>query len=250
MTKLVKAHIIPEAFFRALWEGGETPLLVSGNASEFIKRAPIGVYDEGILCEACEAKFSRVDSYGVEVLLNRFDELFAPIEHTDTIVAYQAKGIDQKLLLQFLIATLWRASVSTHRYYNRVDLGPYELIARQSILDAQNDLPILFGAVLSRWTVDQKHDHSASGLMNPFREKWDGVNAYRFYFGLTVGYIKVDPRPFPKPLSELALQAQPHVSVVTRSFSKSKDFAAMVHTVKHSCQQPKILSRPHSNKRR
>ena len=47
--KFVKAHIIPEAFFRILRKDGSTPLLVTGTPNQFPKRSPIGVYDEGIL---------------------------------------------------------------------------------------------------------------------------------------------------------------------------------------------------------
>lgn len=47
--KLIKAHAIPEAFFRAA-RGGEpeSPLLVS--AGDFPRRATIGIYGQGILC--------------------------------------------------------------------------------------------------------------------------------------------------------------------------------------------------------
>ena len=148
--KIVKAHIIPEAFFRVLREGGAAPLIVTGTPNQFPKRSPIGVYDEGILCDACEPKFDRFDHYGVETLLIRLDELFQPISHQGEIAAYQAIGVDQKLLMQFLLATLWRASISTHSFYRRVSLGPLEEIARRAILDPEEPVPEAFNAVLSR----------------------------------------------------------------------------------------------------
>lgn len=232
--KFVKAHIIPEAFFRVLREGGDAPLLVTGTPNQFPKRSPIGVYDEGILCDACEPKFDRFDHYGVETLLVRLDELFQSISHQGKIIAYQAAEIDQKLLLQFLFATMWRASVSTHSFYRRVNLGPFEAVARRAILEPEEPVPEAFNAVLSRWTIEEQHHRSARGLMDPFRERWDGVNAYRFYFGHVVAYIKADRQNFARPLQDLALLNQPIVTMVTRSFDKSSDFAAMVHTAKQS----------------
>lgn len=230
--KLVKAHIIPAAFFRSLREEDAVPLLVTPN--RFPKRSPIGVYDETILCDACEPKFDRFDSYGVRTLLHRLDDLFHPITHHDEIVAYEAKGIDRKLLLQFLLATLWRASVSTQPYYKRVNLGPYEEIAKHSILKPEAAIPLAFDAVLSRWTLEESHQPLARGIMDPFRERWDNVNAYRFYFGHVVAYIKVDRQPFLEPLQELSLLNRPVVTMVPRSFIQSSDFAAMVHTAKQS----------------
>lgn len=232
--KFVKAHVIPEAFFRVLRDGGAAPLLITGTPSHFPKRSPIGVYDEGILCEACEPKFDRFDHYGVESLLVRLDELFRPISHQGKIVAYQAEGIDQKLLMQFLLATLWRASVSTHSFYRRVNLGPFEATAKRAILNPDEPVSEVFSAVLSRWRVEGQHQKSAGGLMDPFRERWDGVNAYRFYFGHVVAYIKADRQNFVGPLRDLALQSGPNVTMVTRSFGKSSDFAAMVQTAKQS----------------
>mgnify|MGYP001571272806 FL=1 len=232
--KFVKAHIIPEAFFRVLREGGATPLLVTGTPNQFPKRSPIGVYDEGILCDACEPKFDRFDHYGVETLLVRLDELFQPISHQGEIIAYQSAGVDQKLLMQFLLATMWRASVSTHLFYRRVNLGPFEAIARRAILEPEEPVPESFNAVLSRWTIEEQHQQSAGGLMDPFRERWDGVNAYRFYFGHVVAYIKADRQNFVGPLRHLALQNGPSVTMATRSFDKSSDFAAMMHTAKRS----------------
>ena len=229
--KFVKAHIIPEAFFRVLRKDGSVPLLVTGTPNQFPKRSPIGVYDEGILCVTCEPKFDRFDHYGVETLLVRLDEIFQPISHQGNIIAYQAAGVDQKLLLQFLLATMWRASVSTHSFYRRVNLGPFEEIARRAILEPDEPVPRAFSAILSRWTIEEQHHQSAGGLMDPFRERWDGINAYRFYFGHVVAYIKADKQDFADPLRSLTLQNGPNVSMVTRSFVKSSDFAAMVHTV-------------------
>ena len=234
--KFVKAHAIPEAFFRVLRAEGETPLIVSNTANTFPKRSPIGVYDEGILCDQCEPLFDHIDDYGSQVLLNRFHEFFQPLIHADKTVAFQATDVDQKLLLRFLIATLWRASVSTHIFYKRVSLGPFEDVARRVILSPQDSIPEEFSAVLSRWTSEEAHRYATTGLMNPFREKWGGVNAYRVSFGEVVSYIKVDSRPLPSTLRDLSLLAQPTVTLVARDFSKSKDFAAMVHTAKQSHQ--------------
>ena len=77
--KLVKAHVIPEAFFRVLRNGSESPLIVSGSAKFYPKRSPIGVYDQYILCEECEKKFGVVDDYGIKVFLAQREQLFQPV---------------------------------------------------------------------------------------------------------------------------------------------------------------------------
>ena len=56
--KLVKAHAIPEAFFRELNNDGMAPIVITNRPGEFSKRAPIGIYDKTILCSDCESLFA------------------------------------------------------------------------------------------------------------------------------------------------------------------------------------------------
>ena len=229
-AKLVKAHAIPEAFFRAIGTGRDVPLLISNaNDSLFPKKQPIGVYDSGILCDVCERLFDQVDAYGIKVLLRLFPETLQSLHRMGDLVGHKCAGVDQDRLKRFFIATLWRASVSTQVFYNRVRLGPrYEEAAKQAVLDGP--LSDDFGVILSRWEFSERNKSLVTGLMDPFRERWSGVNAYRFYFGEFVAYVKVDRRPFPPDLAPFALTASPDVMVASRNFEKSKDLEAMRRT--------------------
>ena len=68
--KLVNAHIIPEAFFRRASASG-TPNLLSSDETQHRRRAPIGIYDQEILCEVCEPVFGPWDTYAIELLTDR-----------------------------------------------------------------------------------------------------------------------------------------------------------------------------------
>lgn len=68
-TKLIKAHIIAESFFRGLRDGQKVPKIHSTTEGVHPKKAPIGVYDMGILCNDCEQKFQTLDDYGYHVLI-------------------------------------------------------------------------------------------------------------------------------------------------------------------------------------
>ena len=245
---LVNAHVIPEAFFREMRTDNNVPILISNTPNTFRKRSPIGVYDQDILCDKCELKFSAVDDYGVQVLLKQLHNLFLPVIQDNHIVAYQAENINQDLLLRFFIATLWRASVSTQPFYNRVKLGSLELIAKQTILNPDKPIPKQFSAVLSRWIVDEESLYVTKGLMDPFPEKPIGVNVYRFYFGEVVAHIKADSRPFPKSLRRFALLEQPNVMLITREASNSKDWAAMINTVKEAYKNYDEMQKTHQKK--
>ena len=230
-SNFINAHAIPEAFFRELRDGKKAPLLVAGAIGHFPKKAPIGVYDQQILCADCEATFSPADTYGIDVLLTRFDKFFRPIRNTDITVAFQADNADTTKLLLFLISILWRASVSSHAFYNLVDLGPYEPIARNTLRTSTSSIPEAFDAVLSRWEDSEDNSLPTTAMLNPHREHWEGVNAYRLYLGKVVAYVKVDNRPFAEPFSSLSLRSGSPCRIVTRELSTSKDLIAMKRTV-------------------
>lgn len=236
---LVKAHIVPEAFFRAMRDGGPAPLLVGAVPGEFPRRAPIGVYDSGILCGPCEVKFGPLDTYGAEVFLSKFDQEFVSIQGAAS-VAYSGASVDKQRTLRFLLSVLWRASVSHHRFFAAVSLGPLEGAAKESLFSTAA-VPGLFDAVLSRWSEDPQEGPPPTAILNPHRERWQGVNAWRIYLGRVVAYLKVDQRPFPEPLASLSLQSAAVCTVIERNFWGSKDMSAMRRTAVAAEQNRRLL---------
>ena len=232
-NKFGKSHVIPEAFFRVgNAHGGPKYMVADG---QYPKKALIGVYDSGILCQECERKFGWLDNYGADVLINRLDELFVPVREQDSVVVRRSVPgeVDQEQLLRFFVTVLWRASISTQPYYGRVRLGPYESLAAKAV-DLNTPLDSAFAVALSCWGMEKDDDaHILSRTnMDPFAEKWDGINSYRFYFGDVVAYIKVDKRLFSKELNSIILGASDSVLMVTRDFMSSYDLSAMQLTMK------------------
>lgn len=224
---LIRAHIIPESFFRELRDDGPAPLIVTNKPGAYPKRAPIGVYDQELLCAACEARFGRFDDYGAEVLLNRRDELFKPIAHNSEVLAFAADGIDQGVLSTFFVSVLWRAAATSQMFFANIKLGPFQDIAKQVLVGATPENVHIFATVLSRWTASKKREDLTTAMMNPFAERWDGINAYRLYFGEHVAYIKVDKRPYTEPWKSMQIGAQKTLFVTTRDFDESKELKVM-----------------------
>lgn len=226
----VKAHIIPEAFFRELRDGQEAPLLIAGAAGQVPKKSPIGVYDQEILCGLCEGTFLQWDTYGIDVLLARFEQFFKPILKADKIVGYEATDIDKSKLLDFLASIMWRASVSSQLFYKTVELGPYEAAIRDNMLAHPGHAPNPIDAVFSRWKDEDDGTLPTTGLLNPRRERWDGVNAYRLYLGKVVAYVKFDQRPFSDTFAKCSLRSSEPLRIISRRFATSKDLGAMRKT--------------------
>lgn len=151
--------------------------MVTNIDSLFPKRIPIGVYDQTIVCEPCERSFSDYDSYAAQVFLNRFNEFKEVCENNGRLTGYVLSNVDYRLLKLFAVAVLWRASVSSHSFFSRVRLGPFEEKARYMLVRGDPGDAATFATLFSVW------DEAVPLLMDPFAERWDGVLAYRFYLG-------------------------------------------------------------------
>jgi hypothetical protein len=231
-SKLIRAHIIPEAFFRELRKDSQPPLLVSGVPGAFPKRAPIGVYDEEILCDACEQKFAQVDDVGINFFLKQRLTHATALTKNGQTVGYEVPDVNTDALLRFLVSVLWRASVSSQGFFSRVALGPFDNLARSAIELPTSKVTPEFDAVLSIWKIEK--DLPIKPLLDPHRERWTGVNAYRIYFGDIVAYVKVDKRPFSEPLRACALSNGAPLRIVERTLNKSNDAVALRHTARIS----------------
>lgn len=229
--ELIRAHVIPEAFFRAIRRDGLAPFVVSPRNS-YEKRAPIGAYDDGMLCAGCEALFGPLDSYGAEVLLNRRSELFEQVSLVSGVSALSATTINKDLLLRFLVSVLWRAHMSTNDFYQRADLGPFERTAKLCVDKSHSALPAAFDAILFQRTLEPFEPHGAAFLIDPYRSRFDTVAAYCIDLGDVSAVVKVDSRPFLVPLDSIALRSAGETLIVARGSATQKELMAMSRTVR------------------
>jgi hypothetical protein len=212
----VQSHSIPRAFFGA---DGDSKL-ISNTEGQYPRRMPIGVYDR-IVCDDCEKRFGPYDNYAAKTLVHNFNR-YIRVPHNGQSAAVVVPKPDYHRLKLFAISLLWRAAVSSHVFYRKVKIGPFEKRAREMILA---DDPGDADDFATWWSTFDIPD--SPGIMDPFKEKWGGVTAYRFYLGRVLAYIKVDQRPMPKAFVPIALIPGKDLIMVIRDFSESPDVSAM-----------------------
>ena len=212
---LVKAHIIPEGFFRRLRDGQDPPRVL--NEKDYPKKAPIGVYDKNILCLECERIFGDWDNHAQLILNN--DCPGRPVLHKGEVVAYENTNYDYSKLKLFFMSLLWRASVSTHPFYGKICAGPFEEILKKRIRDSDPGIPDEFSVALARF---KEHTFDLATL-DPHPEKFEGINYCRFYMAGYVIYIKVDSRSTPPPHDKFILNEAGPLVVICRDLAKSKE---------------------------
>ena len=215
--KLIKAHIIPEGFFRLLRQGNIAPEMHSNTPGSYPKRMQVGTYDSTILCSECDGKIAPWDNYGQQVLIHGFSAAVG-ISLEGKTIAWRIEKFDSRMLKLFFMSVLWRASVSKQTFYKRISLGPFEDRLRTMILNEDPGGSQDFAVVLARF-----EDIPITAMLDPHPEKYDGISFCRFYLSGFVAYIKVDNRPTPSFLTDLRFQEGKPLVVLARSLRKSPD---------------------------
>lgn len=228
--KLIKAHIIPRSFHKSLNQGDvQTPIIITSKPGEYPKQSQTGVYDKEIVCEDCEKIFSTWDDYGYEFLFQELDEDRYIVSNNERI-AYNFGPTNYENLKLFFLSVLWRASISKQQLFNSVQLGPYEEKLKHHILSKDPGSVEDFSVALSRFDAPPNE----TGILNPDRAKYDGVNHYRLYLGGYMAIIKVSNQPLPKCFKGLYIAPEQDVFFIVREFKESKEHAAMVYTAKNA----------------
>ena len=125
-STLIKAHIIPRSFYMGLRDGDNHLSVLSSEPDVRSRRSNTGDYDREILCQACDSYLGRFDEYGKKVLL---DEVFPhqPISRSGIVAGWEIEGCDPVRLEKFFLSIIWRASISSRDFFERVKLGSLEI---------------------------------------------------------------------------------------------------------------------------
>ncbi len=215
--KLIKAHVIPEGFFRPLRSGDMVPEIHSNIKDVFPKRSPIGIYDKTILCEECDRYLGVWDGYAQQILIQDFSEELA-VWSGNTKAAYKIDKYDYKQLKLFFLSVLWRASISSQTFYNKIEIGPHENTIKEMIKCEDPGEPFDYAVSLAKFS-----DPRMTAMLDPRKKRFDGINYCQFYITGFVLYIKIDKREPPGFLRDLCLKKDPPFWIILRDFNKSKD---------------------------
>lgn len=226
--KLVRAHIIPKSLWKPLFDDKQPPQIHSNAPTFYSKKSSVGVYDTGILCAQCESIFSPWDDYAQKLLLAKPSEKNYVMENGQRI-AYVETAIDYTKLKLFFISLLWKAAVSNHYFFSRVNVSAFEPQLRRMILKSDPGDPDTFSIMVAKF-----EDTLGTIVLNPHPERWRDINYYRFYLAGYMAYIKVDRRHAPDFMDELALNPEKPLIIILRELRTSKNFKVMQNIAKSS----------------
>jgi hypothetical protein len=151
-----------------------------------------GVYDPKILCADCDNKLGDYDDYAIDVCRR-----FNADKILDGQGMFTLPNVDGDKFAKFVLAVLWRASISRRLEYKSVSLGPYEAVARDVLFGTKtlSDMP-QFQLMVFRYNESKKL--RVDGLYTaPSTVSGLGVNGWGFAVSGFRFVAKMDKRPWP-----------------------------------------------------
>ena len=218
----IKAHVVPRAFYELPPQKDGAYSLVSNSPNTFPRKLPVGIYDNTIVTQEGESLFGPWDEYAIRILLKNVDA-FEPITKGDKVLAWSLPNYEYPLLKLFVLSVLWRAHASAHPAFCRVQLGPHERYIRSLLLNGQPGAPEEYSVHIVKWIDDE----FGPVFMDPFRERYEGVNYYRIYCGRYVLYVKVDKKRTSDTFRDMQLGQDKKLFVIARELKKSKEWPLM-----------------------
>jgi hypothetical protein len=175
-AELRKSHILPEFLYAPLYDPAHNSFhVLTGEENDRDYQMRKGAW-ERLLCRTCEEKFSRTESYAANVLTRSK----LGVEQIGSRT-FRVSGIDYKLFKLFLLSLLWRASVSSHKLFRNVELGPHEDRLRDLLIRERPGTPTEYPCLIFALQYQGKAVRDL--IDQPDRVRLFGEVAYRFIFG-------------------------------------------------------------------
>jgi hypothetical protein len=218
-TRLIEAHIIPRCF--AVYIGGNNPaggnvqLTQHGSANAW---PPLGEYDTGILCAACDQRLGKLDGYFYDVC-RRFERDAIRVGRH-----YEMASVDCDRVARFFWSLIWRASITDRATFAEVDLAEHGEAVRDLVFgDISLAAEKRFQVAIERF--ESEHVDVSRIYSPPRPGELGGFVGFGFMFvGFRV-FAKVNEQPFPGPASSV-LNGRSMLCVPIRRFEGTPEFEA------------------------
>jgi len=215
-SELIDAHIIPAGFGRLI--RGEGPNMSISLEKTTEARPHLGEFDRQILCGNCDHKLGKFDDYAIDVC-----RTFQRKHRSPTAGMFEFSNFDGQKFAKFVLAVLWRASISKRKNYEKIQLGFYENIARDILFD-QTPLSVFGAFEVTAHRYTSKYLDMEGIYSLPVRTKVDETNFYWFSLSGFRITAKVDSRPFKPKLRPFVINNTDVMRGLFLEFEDTQEF--------------------------
>lgn len=175
---LKDSHIISEFWYKPLYDEKHRFHVLTTTPEDKNIFAQKGIREK-LLCYNCEQYFSRLEDYVRKVFYGGVGILIKNDKNKILI-----NGIDYTKFKLFQLSLLWRASVSHHKFFSEISLGPHEEKLRRMLISKKPGEPYDYGCILVGLLMDgSKLMHEMVMQPEPLR-----IKDYRWYRFVLGGY--------------------------------------------------------------
>lgn len=224
-TELIDAHIVPRGFARVFKGSGANISLSSYKIGP--TSAPLGEFDGTILCETCDRQLGKFDEYAIGISRD-----FAKKHRQVGENGFEIDDFDGMSYSKFVLAVLWRASISNRPKLKHFSLGKHENVIRDVIFGASEiahnaSLKIVIRRLKSGRFPDIDHFYTL-----PFQTAFAGKYAsYQFSVGgFSISTI-LDSRPMSAELSPMIFASSHSLRGEFQTLEDTGEFKAMTTSV-------------------
>lgn len=194
-AKLIKqSHIIPNFMYQGLFDETNRMILMPlSSSSEKSRFYQTGFFDKYILCKKCENEvLSKLEKYSSTILYggtSRNPPVFEKRKGPDGVRSIGISNLDYTRFKLFLLSILWRAHISSNKFFNKVSVGEHESILREMIMSgnagAEDEYKIAIVAIKDRI------DNLVRIMPNPEVKKYDGGHFAAFFLSGFIYFINL-----------------------------------------------------------
>ena len=186
-AELRNSHVIPEFHYVPLYDKKHRFHIISTNLEKKEGIEQKGIREK-LLCDKCEQRLSRWESYAKKVI---FDEESFLVGRNGNII--RIGGIKYKEFKLYLLSLIWRMGISSLDAFSEVSLGPYEEKLRTALLNenpgSSAHYPVLLTAVLFEKKFRQEW------ILPPELVKVGNKHCYRFLLsGVLYSFFVTDKK--------------------------------------------------------
>lgn len=214
--KLIKAHIIPQAFVsNKVKEYGNRNLVEVEKDKSGKEVKANGYFDPNILCNVCDQKFGACEKMLIEFLRN-----------SNNIKKYDYRNINLAIK-----GVLWKAHTTSHKEFRHIDLGKYGDNLHDSLQDSLSNPDLIppqdFLIQIQRYKNALGNSNSKNDVIfnmincgSKARDDYGGT-LYRFDFSGHQIIIRVGGGPLPKTISRFITDDKPNIVEIPYRFSST-----------------------------
>jgi hypothetical protein len=191
------SHIYPEFFYKPMYDSKHRFIVASSNPEKVDRYEQKGIR-EFLLCSKCEQQLSNYERYAREIIYGR-PQLYSAKKGRKL----HLKGIDYSKFKLFLLSLIWRMGISKGKFFQEVELGPYEEELRLKILTESPGKEEEFGCFIAGVMLEGEIGH---WFLPPSKATLDGITCYRAVIGGLLFMFFITKKRFPPDSTQYLLK--------------------------------------------